>query len=108
MLIVSFARLYGVDVDWLYCGEGEMLPNKGRDLGLQAFTPEAHSLAATLDNIKDTTVRQRVFALCLLVMEHGDLPSAPAQTKRVKAAAAPLPSVHPKNAPIAKRQKRSE
>lgn len=65
----AFARLYGVDVYWLYSGEGEMLTGTGR-----RFSVEAEELARRLDRIDDPDVKRRVYALSQLVADLGTLP----------------------------------
>jgi transcriptional regulator with XRE-family HTH domain len=78
----AFARLYGVDVYWLYSGEGDMLKGTGR-----RFSVEAEDLARLLDSIEDPEVKRRVYALSQLVADLGTLPTTAEPARRVGAEA---------------------
>lgn len=75
----AFARLYGVDVYWLYSGEGHMLTGTGR-----RFSVEAENLARKLDSIEDPEVKRRVYALSELIADLGTLPSTLPPTRGLK------------------------
>jgi len=104
VFLVAFARLYGVSVDWLYAGEGKMLLQ--RALGV-SVSSEAEALARKFDLIKDQNIRRRVFALCLMVMEHGDLPDPGRSPLRVRRAPSAAPAPSPTVSPAARRQRRA-
>ena len=80
----AFARLYGVDVHWLYDGEGDMMRGTGR-----RFSVEAEDLARKLDSIKDPDVKRRVYALSQLVADLGTLPSAAEPARKVASKSSP-------------------
>ncbi len=85
----AFARLYGVDVYWLYDGEGDMQRGTGR-----RFSVEAEDLARKLDSIEDSDVKRRVYALSQLVADLGTLPSAaePARRAGAKSSSGAMPA----------------